>query len=112
MNNQKNGLHVEKNYSYEMMGKQIEITYAQNKRIKQRKKFELVSNLVGDLFKYKERKGCYNTISNLIISALLSTDDESPIDIYDNEGFLDEMDFEFKKILECEIFSISNELPN
>ncbi|MFO7797330.1 MAG: hypothetical protein ACQERB_09420 [Promethearchaeati archaeon] len=112
MNNQKNGLHVEKNYSYEMMGKQIEITYAQNKRIKQKKKFELVSKLVDDLFKYKERTGCYSTISNLIISALLSTDYECPIDIYDNNGCLDERDLEFKKILQCEIFSLSNELPN
>lgn len=113
MNTKENGYTSERNYSYNIMDMQIEISFAHNKKIKQRKRFELISKLVNDLFKYKDREGCYNTISNLIVSALISSDSECPIDIYNtDENHFDKMDFECKKILESEIFRLSNELPN
>jgi len=113
MNNKKNGLSGEKNYSYNIMDIQMELSSAQNKKVKERKRFELISKLVNDLFKYKDRKGCYDTISSLIISTLISSEEDCPIDIYDSDDELfDDMDYDCKKILESELFRYSNELPN
>ena len=44
-------------------------------------KFEVVSKLVSDLWKHKNSKDWYQTISNLIITSLTSMDD-SPVDIF------------------------------
>ncbi|MHA1147042.1 MAG: hypothetical protein ACTSR8_02245 [Promethearchaeota archaeon] len=51
----------------------------------QKHKFEVVSKLVSDMFKYKNSKKCYNTISNLILLSLTSVDEECPVDIYNHK---------------------------
>jgi hypothetical protein len=113
MNNKKNGHSGEKIYSYTIMDIQIELSSAQNERTKQRKRFSLITKLVNDLFKYKERKGCYETISNLIVSTLISSDMDCPLDIYScKDDSFEDIDYECKKILESELFEFSNELPN
>ncbi|MBD3227254.1 MAG: hypothetical protein GF329_03620 [Candidatus Lokiarchaeota archaeon] len=113
MDNKENGLSGERNYSYNIMDIQMELSSAQNKKVKERKRFELISKLVNDLFKYKERKGCYDTISSLIISTLISSEENCPIDIYNaDDELFEDMDYECKKVLESELFRFSNELPN
>ncbi|MBD3196002.1 MAG: hypothetical protein GF317_13170 [Candidatus Lokiarchaeota archaeon] len=113
MNNNLNEFAPEKRYSYSIMDEiKVSMMRSGDKKEIQKRKFELVSKLVSDLFKYKGRKGCYNTISNLIISSLISFDD-SPIDIFsDEDDYEEEMDESCKKILERELFEFSNDLPN
>ncbi|MBD3214908.1 MAG: hypothetical protein GF311_20010 [Candidatus Lokiarchaeota archaeon] len=113
MKKNKKGHPGEKTYSYTIMDIQMELSSTQNKRIKQRKRFSLITKLVNDLFKYKERKGCYETISNLIVSTLISSDMDCPLDIYTcNNDEFEDIDYECKKLLESELFEFSNELPN
>jgi len=53
-----------------------------NKKILQKKKFVLLSNLIADLFKCKNSKICYNNIANLIILILNIYNEKFPVDIY------------------------------
>ncbi len=104
----------EKRYSYKKLDQQMEISlYSADKKVMQRKKYELISELIRDLFKYRGKQECFKTISNLIISALISFDENSPIDIYNiDEDINEEMNEDCKNILERELFRLSSELPN
>ena len=55
-----------------------------NKQL-QRKKFDLLSKLVADLFNHKNSRVCFNNISNLIILILNIYIDKFPIDIFSLE---------------------------
>jgi hypothetical protein len=72
-----------------------------NKKI-QKCKFKLISELVHDLFKYKNCRDCFINISNLIILFLTVFEKDSPFDIYsgyDDEFELIDEDVEYRNIL-------------
>lgn len=76
----------------------------------QKHKFEVVSKLVADMFKYKDSKKCYNTISNLIVLSLTSIDDHMPVDIYNHKdgAYIDSLVNEFvQKEIEEEVQHIN-----
>lgn len=79
----------------------------------QKEKYQLISELVKDLFNHKEKQGCFKTISNLIISTLISSDETSSIDIFNiDDEFEENITEECRNILERELFKLSNDLPN
>ncbi|MBY8982358.1 MAG: hypothetical protein KGD57_05385 [Candidatus Lokiarchaeota archaeon] len=104
----------EKKYSYKIMDQQMEISlYSSDISAVHRKKFDLISELVKDLFKHRNKQVCVKSISNLIISTLISSDENSPLDIYNiDEELEEEMNEECRNILERELFRLSNDLPN
>ena len=70
----------------------------------QKCKFELISELVNDLFKHKNCRDCFINISNLIILFLTVFEKDSPFDIYseyEEENSI-EKDDEYKQILKRE----------
>lgn len=70
----------------------------------QKCKFKLISELVNAMFKYKNCRDCYVSISNLIILFLNIFDKESPCDKYsesEEDEILDEI-LEYKRILKEE----------
>lgn len=50
----------------------------------QKKRFVLLSKLVGDLFKCKNSAMCFHNISNLIVLILNIYNEKFPVDIYSN----------------------------
>ncbi len=50
-----------------------------------RKRFRILNNLVNDLFRFKNSRESYQTISNLIVTILLSFEENTPIDIYSSK---------------------------
>ena len=77
----------------------------------QKKKFNLISKLVANLFKYKNSKICYNSISNLISSSLTSLGKDYPIDIHygKSEDLFNMLNGESRVILEKEVKTDINE---
>ena len=115
MNNHLNSQNsVERRYSYKIMDQQMNIClYSIDPKLMEKKKFELLSKLVEDLFKHKGKQGCFITISNLIISALISSEENAPLDIYNvGNDSNEEMNHECRNVLERELFKLSNDLPN
>ena len=96
------------------MNQQMHISLSSTeKKTFHKKKFQLISELVKDLFDHKKIQGCFKTISNLIISTLISSNETSPLDIYDvDEEIEEKMTEECRNILERELFRLSNDLPN
>ena len=78
----------------------------------QRRKFKLLSELINDLFKYKDSQRCYISISNLVIMCLISFDEDQPIDVFSEKKSCKSRNKndELKKILTREL-DISD-LPN
>lgn len=78
--------------------------YKLNKKIVQKCKFQLISELVSDLFKYKNCRDCFINISNLIILFLTIFEKDSPFDIYTgyDEGDLIDRNADFRNILKEE----------
>ena len=78
--------------------------YKINKDIIQRCKFQLISELVNDLFKYKNCRDCFINISNLIILFLTIFEKDSPFDMYSgyNEEDLIDHSADFRNILKGE----------
>lgn len=78
--------------------------YKLDKEKVQKCKFKLISELVNELFKYKNCRDCYVNISNLIILFLTIFDKESPCDNYsesEEDKFIDE-NLKYKSILKKE----------
>ena len=78
--------------------------YNINKDIIQRCKFQLISELVNDLFKYKNCRDCFINISNLIILFLTIFEKDSPFDTYsgyEEEDLIDNS-ADFRNILKEE----------
>ena len=70
----------------------------------QKYKFKLISELVNELFKYKNCRDCYVNISNLIVLFLTIFDKENPCDKYsesEEDESIDE-ELEYKSILKEE----------
>ena len=99
-----------KNFSEKKYLKKLENTlrfhelYKADKERVQKCKFKLISELVNELFKYKNCRDCYVNISNLIILFLTIFDKESPCDKYsesEEDESIDE-NLEYKSILKEE----------
>ncbi|TXT55563.1 MAG: hypothetical protein BAJALOKI2v1_650011 [Promethearchaeota archaeon] len=106
----------ERKYSFQMLERQIEITFNTPDKTEQQKlSYELLSKLVRDLFKYKNSDLCYKTISNLIIVSLMMFNNDYPLDIYElmiEDTKIQKDDGEYKKILKDELNHLTLELPN
>lgn len=81
---------------------------------RQKLKFEILTELIRDLFKYKNSKKCFTTISNLITTCLLSFEETYPLDLCfeESEQLKFEDDDEIKKLLANELDIDLEELPN
>lgn len=108
----------EREYCYDILETQLTIfSDSTDPTELQKKKFQILLKLVFDLFKYKNSKKCFKTISNLIITTLLSFEDNAPIDSYSESGnelenLENDIKKESKQILLEELFKMNNQLPN
>ncbi|MHA1439733.1 MAG: hypothetical protein ACTSPD_19470 [Promethearchaeota archaeon] len=70
----------------------------------QKKKFNLISNLVSDLFDFKNSREHFSELSNLIVTSLISLNENSVIDIYseDEKNNSEKINSYHKKILKQE----------
>jgi hypothetical protein len=108
----------ERKYSFKVLERQIEVCFSTTlkEKEKQRKKYDILMELVQDLFKYKNSTVCYSTISNLIIASLMMYNEDYPLDIYDLlvEEFKTKKDNDedYKQILRDELNQFSIEVLN
>jgi hypothetical protein len=108
----------EREYCYDILEAQLKIfSDSIDPNEVQKKKFQILLKLVFDLFKYKNSKKCFKTISNLIITTLLSFEENTPLDSYSEggnelENLENDIKKESKQILLKELFKMNNQLPN
>lgn len=108
---------VERKYSFKVLEKQIEICFSETlgEKEQQKRKYQLLLDLVKDLFKYKNSTLCYKTINNLIIASLMMYNEKYPLDIYDlmvEEFQLKKDNEEYREILREELNHLSLEVLN
>jgi len=77
---------------------------ASNKRSFQKKKFEMLSKFIADLFNCNNSRECFNNISSLIILILNIYNEKFPVDIYslNTDDFLKKSNSKYKLILKEE----------
>jgi hypothetical protein len=94
----------DKYYSLLKMNNKFEKSTKKENIKYQKCKFELISELVSKLFKYKNSKDTFRNISNLIILSLTAFDNEYPVDIYFglNKKNVNVVNYEYQNILKQE----------
>ncbi|MEJ2250511.1 MAG: hypothetical protein P8Y70_15825 [Candidatus Lokiarchaeota archaeon] len=108
----------ERKYCYDVIDSQLEaISSSSDQNEVQKKKFQILSKLVSDLFKYRDSTKCIKTISNLIITTLISFEETHDVDCYSENGSsFNELDNNFKRegkhILLKELFKSNDHLLN
>ena len=107
----------ERNYSYDIIDLNLNAISTSSDQCEiQKRRFEILSKLVSDLFKYRNSRKCIKTISNLIITTLLTFEDNDSVDFYSEGNRMENLDEDFKregkKLLLGELFKMNNSLPN